>query len=233
MDQIRPLLLRMRPKVIIHLADEWGTKPEFVELADLANIVLRQHWFPDKYAARPNIFHLPLGYMTGFPRDLDTLVLPMSERPYTWSFIGTVNAPRREMLGVIFEAWQSEPCFVRGGGVKVQDMAKIYGQSIFIPNERGAHRLDCFRLYEAMIMGAIPVVVGEEKELEETFTFEHPGDVPPWVTAASWPEALDKCIVLKRDPTALQATQRALLEWLYDHFLLARERITKALCALP
>ena len=39
----------------------------------------------------------------------------------------------------------------------------IYSQSIFVFNGRGNVFLDCFRLYEAIIAGAIPVIVGEKE----------------------------------------------------------------------
>jgi len=226
-DLIRDLIVFHQPLVVVHMSDEWGTKPEFVDLSRLVPLVLRQHWFPHAYAPKPNIKQILLGYMTGFPLDVPHICAP--NRRYVWSFIGTVNQPRREMIQAILRHWPNAEYFFRGGGVKVQDMAKTYGDAIFVPNGRGANRLDCFRIYEAMMVGAIPIVVGSQNEMDETFVFEGKYDVWPWVSATSWDEALIKCDDLLNNNVLLCETQHNVKEWIKDHFELVRERITKTL----
>ena len=59
------------------------------------------------------------------------------------------------------------------------DIWDVYRNAKFVPNGRGNAVLDCFRLYEASMAGAIPVVVGSWSEIRETFYFG--GDVLPWI----------------------------------------------------
>ncbi len=218
--QIKPFLLRFKPHVIFHLSDEWGTKPEFGELANLTNVVLRQHWFPTKYAPNSKVFPIPLGFMTKFPHD-SLKIASMWDRDLVWSFIGTINQPRRIMLEKLQTTFtEAGSFFISGGGVPIAEVANIYNRSVFVPNDRGAVRLDCFRLYEATLCGAIPVVVGTKEELQDTFIHDY-GDekvvcYPPWIFASSWDKAISKCKqILKNDPNRekLHALQFANLQW--------------------
>jgi len=227
MHEIQEVVQFHQPIIVVHMSDEWGSKPEYVALSQSVPLVLRQHWFPNAYRHQKNVFQILLGYYTGFPIDLP--FVPVSQRAYTWSFIGTVNEERRQMLSVLTQRWANKTSYFRGGGVKVYDMAVTYSNAIFVPNGRGANRLDCFRIYEAMMAGAIPIVVGPKQELEETFVFEGQQDQWPWVTAQTWHDAIDQCNVLLNDPTLLRAKQQFVIAWLHDHFEIARERITKAL----
>lgn len=96
------------------------------------------------------------------------------------------------------------------GRADVESMARIYMDSIFVPNRRGNVRLDCFRLYEASACGAIAVVVGKQDEISETFAHEHN---PPWIFAPSWSDAKHQMCHLMKDPVALQERQRQVVEW--------------------
>ncbi len=230
-SEIKTLIERLKPKVVIHMSDEWGTKPEFVDLSQLTKLVLRQHWFPHVYESRKNIFPIPLGVMTKFP--FDTLeIKPMLNRELIWSFIGTVNPPRQNMLDIFKKQLVNKACYVARGGVKIQDVAKIYNDSIFVPNERGANRLDCFRIYEATLAGAIPVVVGSKPELAETFIYDYEEDEKQtlsWVIANNWLEASEKCLVLLQDIPKLQEMQKTNLKWFWKRITLAQTRILYAL----
>ena len=73
-------------------------------------------------------------------------------------------------------------------------MCKIYSQSVFVPCGRGNSSLDCFRLYEASMNGAIPVLVGSNDEIKSTFKYE---ENPPWIFAKTWSEAVEKCMNTK------------------------------------
>jgi len=228
---IKTLAERVKLHVIIHLSDEWGTKPEFVELSSLANLVLRQHWFPKLYEPRSNLFPIPLGVMTNYPVLLTPK--PMTQRSLVWSFIGTVNHQRQHMINTLLSELVNKPCFVRRGGVKIEDVADTYNNSIFVPNERGAVRLDCFRLYEATVAGAIPVVVGSKEELGDTFVYDYDtkeeiGLLPPWIFAQDWVEASTKCLALLENTVALQKMQTENLTWFWSRIKLAQKRIAHA-----
>ena len=56
------------------------------------------------------------------------------------------------------------------------DIFQAYRDAIFVPNGRGNVVLDCVRLFEASLAGAIPVVVGPWPEVREAFYFD--GEIP-------------------------------------------------------
>jgi len=237
-EELKPLLLRFKPHVVIHLSDEWGTKPDFVQLSDFTKVVLRQHWFPQCYAPRTNIFPIPLGFMTKFPF-ASLIITPMNKRELVWSFVGTINKPRKDMLQMLYSNLPNVPQAVHAGGVPIGEVANIYNQSVFVPNERGAVRLDCFRLYEATLAGAIPVVVGSKNELEDTFVYDNDDEddnkndsqKPPWIFANTWQEAIQQCIELLADEnrTKLQTLQTKNLVWFKTKMQTAQNRIFTAL----
>lgn len=227
--QCASVVQRLKPKVILHLSEEDGTKPEYVQLSDMCNVVLRQHWFPNKYPHRHNLYQIPLGYMTNYkPNDLTPLLAP-NKRHYTWSFIGAVNVARSEMLRACKEHWPNKKHFVATHNIETGIMGRFYGQSVFVPNGRGCVRLDCFRFYEAILAGAIPVVAGDEKEWKETFCFGN--DFPPCVWAPTWKEALVQCDTLLQNPEGLQHKQSSLLDWFYRQVQLAQQLIRNGLDA--
>ena len=103
----------------------------------------------------------------------------------------------------------------------------VYANSIFVPNGRGNVVLDCFRLYEATLTGAIPVVVGSWSEVREAFYFD--GDIPPWIFEETWEAAAARCTDLSANVEALQQIQEEQLKWWSRQILTARKRIWRAI----
>lgn len=227
--QCQTVVQRLKPKVILHLSEEEGTKPEFVQLSDMCNVVLRQHWFPSVYPHRHNLYQIPLGFMTNYkPQELRPHLAP-HKRHYTWSFIGAVNLVRSEMLRAFNEHWPTKKHFVATNNIETSVMGRFYAQSVFVPNGRGCVRLDCFRFYEAILAGAIPVVAGSEQERKETFCFGN--DFPPCVFGDTWKDALFQCDNLLQNHEELQNKQASLLDWFYRQVGLAQQRIRNGLDA--
>lgn len=83
--------------------------------------------------------------------------------------------------------------------------------------------LDCFRLYEASLAGAILVVVGSESEIAETFQFD--GELPPWIFERDW----DTAATFLKTPTVLQTMQERNLAWWKNQMLDMRRTIDAAI----
>ena len=96
---------------------------------------------------------------------LEIPLSPPEQRKYKWSFIGNIKKSRQELL---VEMKSIVPNY--HGKTDKKNMREIYRNSIFVPNGRGNHSLDCFRLYEASACGAIPVIVGEKDEIIAYFS---------------------------------------------------------------
>ena len=116
-----------------------------------------------------------------------SLAIPTSLRKLQWSFIGRVDRKKseRKLALDLFSSWHDN--FVNSS-FPVESILDVYRQSKFVLSPRGWHTIDCFRNYEAIIAGAIPILVGPANERD--LVFDYNGDkleVPVYTT---WEEAL-------------------------------------------
>lgn len=178
--QILNIVEKTKPKIIICLSDELISENlnDFNQLGNYCDLFLRQYHHP-QYTYTPNTIHIPLGYTNGCKTFKE-------EKKLNWSFFGEIKSDRSEMLNEFSRIGKN---FV-GKSAPKDLMSKIYSKSIFVPCGRGNSSLDCFRLYEASMNGAIPVVVASKEEIECTFMYE---ENPPWVFAETWKDAVEKC----------------------------------------
>jgi hypothetical protein len=178
--EILSAVKKSKPKIIICLSDELIAEnlQQFNQLGNYCDLFLRQYHHP-QYTYTSNTIHIPLGYTNGCKVFNEDKVL-------NWSFLGEIKNDRQEMLNEFHSITKN---FV-GRSAPKDLMCKIYSKSIFVPCGRGNSSLDCFRLYEASMNGAIPVVVASKEEIECTFMYE---ENPPWVFAETWKDAVEKC----------------------------------------
>jgi hypothetical protein len=179
-NEILSIVEKSKPKIIICLSDELIAEnlQQFNQLGNYCELFLRQYHHP-QYTYTSNTIHIPLGYTNGCKVFNENKVL-------NWSFLGEIKNDRQEMLNEFHNITKH---FV-GKSAPKDLMCKIYSKSIFVPCGRGNSSLDCFRLYEASMNGAIPVVVASKEEIECTFRYE---ENPPWVFAETWFDAVKKC----------------------------------------
>lgn len=180
LNDILSVVEKSKPKIIICLSDELIVEnlQQFNQLGNYCDLFLRQYHHP-QYTYTSNTIHIPLGYTNGCKVFNESKVL-------NWSFLGEIKVDRQQMLDEFHKISKN---FV-GRSAPKDLMCKIYSKSIFVPCGRGNFSLDCFRLYEASMNGAIPVVVGSKEEIESTFMYE---ETPPWVFAETWEQAVDIC----------------------------------------
>ena len=179
-SSIKSTIQRLRPKIIIMLSDEFHQDNNSIynELGNECELFLRQyHHSGYKYTS--NTLHIPLGYTNGCK-------VFEENKNLKWSFFGSIKTDREEMIS----KFRKLNPYLIGNSLPKELMCKIYSKSIFVPCGRGNSSLDCFRLYETSMNGAVPVVVGSQEEIESTFKYE---ENPPWVFVESWSEAVEKC----------------------------------------
>lgn len=134
------------------------------------------------------------------------------ERNNKWAFIGGKHGKGkqdRESALQTFMQWS--PHFI-GDSMPVASMKEIYNNSKFVIVGRGWNNLDCFRSYEALISGALPVIVGNDAEIK--FAFEFNGKPAPFVHDTSWPAALKLCQQMNSDE--FQRRRLELFSWYAD-----------------
>lgn len=221
-EDVLSVVKKMKPKVIFHLSDEYWFEnlSQWNELANYCDVFLRQHHHPG-FVYTDNTIQMPLGYCND--AGVEGKTIPnISERKYNWAFIGDMKTDRWEMV----EAFSSIKKNFTGSGISKPEMMDIYLNSIFVPSGRGNSSINCFRLYEASMSGAIPVLVGSQDELDLTFMYE---ENPPWIFADTWENAVKICKKLLRNKKQLQETQHKILLWWKSRVGKIRERISKVL----
>ena len=182
----------LKPIIIIHLSDEWGTKEEFQGLNQYTKLLLRTYNHHN-YCQKPNIKYMPTGYMNGMlePNYMDIKLKSPRNRKYKWSFIGAIKQDRQEMIN---KMKLITPHYL--GKTDIHEIKNIYRNSIFVAHGKGNVTWDCMRLNEASLCGAIPILVGPKKAIEITFCKE---ENPPWLRFDSWDDAYINCLELLKD----------------------------------
>jgi hypothetical protein len=198
------LIQLLNPVAVFHLSDETGKDTMYYHLYKKYSIkmVFHQYNFSNiDYGS--NHLQIPLGYISKFKSGLTTRSMDLKDnlddKKYDFSFVGAIKSDRKEMLNKLSYYFKNK--FISTGcthwshpskqRICPSDLHEIYKKSIFIPTGRGNYSLDCFRIYEAIVSRAIPIVVGSKNEIEYSFDFE--GDKPDIVFVESWDEACKKC----------------------------------------
>ena len=230
------LIERIRPIILFQLSDEHGNKNHWNILAKYTHLLLREYninW----YNYHNNSVQIPLGYATGFlQQKKSSAIIPkkMIDRSFNCSFIGKVKQDREYMIN-IFQKNMDKTYFkdvhndwdVSKQYYSPSEVYNIYNDSIFVINGRGYHTLDCYRIYETIVAGAIPVIVGEESEINNTFNYKN--NVIPFIYCKTWDEAVNKCNNLINDYEKLQKLQDNLLLWWREQLSSIKENINNIL----
>ena len=157
----------LKPKIIIHNNDEWGYRPEYLELSKSTPLMQYAYY----YKVPKNVYN-PLGYLTGVHLNGIPSLKDANDRTYDWSFVGCLKSDRRIAIDSFINGWDNATYFAKP--TSVTNLANIYKNSKFVISPRGNTSLLCFRTFEAITCGAIPVVSGcTRQELERTYNFQN------------------------------------------------------------
>lgn len=69
-------------------------------------------------------------------------------------------------------------------------------------------------LFQASALGAIPVIVGDDAEIDSTFKGIGGSSRPPWLYAATWEDAAEMVAHMSQNETV--ARRRVVLRWWID-----------------
>lgn len=230
----------IKPIVIFYMSDEVGNIPNTTKLEKYTKLLFRQYNHKT-YNYSANNYQIPLGYCKYFLRKLSynpttqtimqkennissVTIEPkkMKDRTINCSFIGSRKSDREEMTekfknnmtntNIIFVSnyWDLDKL-----PYKPEECFEIYNNSIFVICGRGNSSLDCYRIYEAIVAGAIPVVVGKLEEINVTFSYNNNNNnnIIPMIYEENWNNAVKKCNELLEDNNTLQKIQDDLLAW--------------------
>jgi hypothetical protein len=234
-EKVRELVDKHDPHIVFHLSDEHGSRPEWLELFSRAKYVFRQYNHAH-YNYPANSYQMPLGYASGY-RNYKSLMKPIVERMYSAAFIGELKSDRFDMFTEFERNMDKSTLFFRETTnnweltkLKFSPSAtnEVYSDAIFVPIGRGNESLDCFRLYEAIVSGAVPVIVGRENEINITFRYH--GYMPSFIYSPDWDEASKVCReLMKQKTTVLQNIQNYNNEWWKVQIQIIRDKIISSL----
>ena len=196
----------LKPNIIIHLSDEWGTKNDYQFLSKYTKLLLRQYYH-SHYTHFDNIHYLPCCYMDKMLENnyKEIKLKKPKNRKFKWSFVGNIKQDRLQMITTMKKINESY-----AGKASTEQMKNIYRDSIFVCHSKGNVTYDCSRPYEASICGAIPIIVCSKNEFETTFSQQ---ENPPWLRYDSWEEAHDSCLELLKDMDKLETISKNCIEW--------------------
>jgi hypothetical protein len=241
------LVRKYRIAILLHTADEFqGSRKKWkygegVEVYSMVPLVLRQYGiYPYRSYGNtyPNVIQIPLGYMrtmfqyenktiSGLEAGFHSLAKKSIDRRYNWSFVGTIDGHKERATALsVFRQWDTNFFAV---GMTPQAMRDVYNNSKFVLVGRGQVNLDCYRIYESILCGALPIIVGPKLERERSFEFE--GDRPPWIFENSYDDALTRCKNMTEDE--IDTMRVANYNWLQDRINMIKRRIRLTLEIFP
>lgn len=164
---------------IIHCSDEFTQDPDHFYKWSNVKGVLR---FYKKNNCGPNTLTIPLGYHW----KLNVENLPLEERSYIWSFIGTNWKGRSlqlEPLNAIdahfvkfFSDWNDPEQLTK------EQYIELLQNTVFAPCPEG-NNVETYRLYEALECGCIPVFTKLPEVLKDSMI--------PFIKTTTWEEVVD------------------------------------------
>jgi hypothetical protein len=178
-QEIRSYVRRFRdrglPVGIIHLSDEWFRAP--VSFYQDASFVFRNYYRPG-VVGKHNCHYFPLGYRAGFASKL--VVKDIRDRAHTWAFAGALKSNRMTMFDNARQIPGGKHHLTAGAfdptegpqPLPINEYSQLLGDAVFALCPIGNESPDCFRLYEALEAGCIPIVedLGGANEWRDLFS---------------------------------------------------------------
>jgi hypothetical protein len=149
---------------LFHLGDElYRESTSFYKDLDF---VFRQTYKEESHKNYSKCYYLPLGYKSGFG---DIISKPITERDYLWSFAGQLKGSRYEMIKqakkISGGKYHTTTQWNDPKGLNTNEYAALLNNTVFSPCPMGNHSVDCFRVYESLEAGTIPII--EAKRIRE------------------------------------------------------------------
>jgi hypothetical protein len=236
LETVLKVVKRINPIFIFHLSDEYGTMKDWMQFSEHTKILFRQYNFNDyDMKSYTNIIQIPIGYVSGYLNGKSSLTdkppKKITDRTYECSFVGQAKSDTAYMcelfeknmkntyIKLVDNSWK-----IKDLSVSPKEMFNIYSDSIFVPIGRGNSSIECFRIYEAIIAGAIPIIVDDKDEAEDTFYYND-STLPPFLIFKTWEDAVEKCKRLLDNPNELQGLQDKNIKWWNEKIEYIRENI--------
>jgi len=209
--------------------------PKKINLAKHTKLILRQYNH-NSSLNKENNYQIPVGYSKNYlnnKNSLDIITKKINQREINCSFIGVVKYDRSHMIEIFKNNMKNTKIIcvdhsfdINKLPISPQECFNIYNNSIFVICGRG-YNLECFRNYEAIVAGAIPVVVASNDMIKKTYYFN--GNLPPFIFEETWEKAIIRCNELLNDLDNLQKMQDNLIFWWKNYITFINDIVIKTL----
>ena len=233
-DSIINIVKHIKPIAIFYLSDECGEDRNIQNLEKHTKLFFRQYNHRHYHYSKNN-YQMMLGYSKYFlnnKKSSDISPKKMKEREISCSFIGTMKSDRFHMTNVFKQNMENTNIVFVENNWNIDDLPyspqkcfDVYNNSVFVICGRGNVSLDCFRIYEAIAAGSIPVIVGTRDEIKSTFYYQD--HLPPFIYDESWEKVVVKCNDLLKNYDELQKIQNELRSWWNDQLSFVNQLIIK------
>jgi hypothetical protein len=147
---------------LFHLGDEFYR--ESTDFYQDLDFVFRQYYKEEDHKKYSHCHYLPIGYKSGFSNELADC--PIEQRDYLWSFAGHLKGTRYEMIkyaqGIPDGKYHTTNQWNDPNGLNTKEYAALLNNTKFSLCPMGNYSVDCFRLYESLEAGAIPIVEAKD-----------------------------------------------------------------------
>lgn len=230
------MIKKLKPFIIFHLGDELGKDIKYYNLYSKYSIKYLFHQYNfENIDYKINHLQIPLGYVSGFL--LNNSLINRNQikynKKYDFSFIGQIKNDRKEMLNKFSNNFKNN--FISIGRTNWSNLKKqninpyelynIYKNTLFVPIGRGNSSLDCFRIYETISAGAIPIICGSIEEINKTFKFNN--IKPHLIISDTWDNAVLLCRELYYDKDRIYNIINFNYKWLQDQVINISKKVNE------
>lgn len=214
------------PFSLIHLSDEYIKDPIPIYDFKMCKFILRNCYRKD---CEDKVIHFPLGYKYDFWENTDTTVSlrkTIDMREYDWSFAGGMRDNRKHTIELFKTNIVNHNLVIETGnsfnnpitGLNTREYRELMLNSKFVLCPEGNVSVDCFRVYEALECGSIPIVFDKNKfQWFDTGSYwKHIFDSdsePPFIMAPTMTENLKTVKILLENPVELEKKRKECYEF--------------------
>lgn len=194
---------------LVHLSDEYMTDDISPYNFACCKFVFR-NCFRATLENHPKVTQFALGYKYGFWNNASKQGTVNGElRPIAWSFAGGMRDNRRAGIEC-FKTIEPHKLVIETGnsfnapltGLPTNEYRELMLSSKFVLSPTGNVSVDCFRLYEALECGCVPIALPntEFQPYDPSYWHKLFGEPPPFVCERTWELNLERVQKLLGDP---------------------------------
>ena len=223
-EDVKYMINKFNPKVLMHFSDEWGNKQSYEQLFKNINLVYRQNRFKT-YINPKNVKIIPVGYHA-WDQHYFKEFKKIKDRKYTWCFIGAMKDKRKRNTNILKKNFSHFFCKPTDGYNSNNN--EIYNDSIFgyCPPGNNIKHSESNRQYSCPVNGCIPIIHCSKDTFKEVYGHF---DIVPQFPHFEKIKGIVKYIkYMLNHPKKILKLQKTLNKWHFDIQKVIKTNILKS-----